>query len=50
VLLDVQGLPLKSDKLVGLTVKVGGGGVQFHDTVRDCGWAVPEAVKVNVPF
>ena len=45
----VQGLPLKSDKLVGLTVKVGGG-VQLQDTVRDCGWAAPEAVKVNVPF
>ena len=26
------------------------GGVQLHDTGRDCGWAAPEAVKVNVPF
>jgi len=49
VLSYVQGLPLKSDKLVGLTVKVGGG-VQLHDTARDCGWAGLEAVKVKVPF
>jgi len=33
--------------LVGVTVIFG---VQLHDTGRDCGWAAPEAVKVNVPF
>jgi len=31
-------------------VAVSVGGVQLHDTGRDCGWAAPEAVKVKVPL
>lgn len=41
---NVQGLPLKSDKLVGLTVRVG---VQNQDTLTEF---PPVAEKVKVPL
>ena len=48
---DLQGLTLRSDKLVGLTVNVGGGVLgneQVHVTVS--GLTPPEPVKVKVSF
>ena len=45
---DLQGLPLKSDKLVGLTVNVGVGDEQAQVTVS--GFTPPEPVKVKVSF
>src|SRR5260221_10712262 len=43
-------LPLLSGEQAPPPVAVSVGGVQLHDTGRDCGWAAPVAVKVNVPF
>jgi hypothetical protein len=43
-------LPLLSGEQAPPPVAVSVGGVQLHDTGRDCGWAAPEAVKVKVPL